>query len=356
MDPFRLLGPELERVDRAVAARLAKLELDPAAAGALSHARGKRLRARLLLHSTQAFLAEIPEAAIRLAAAVEIVHLASLIHDDIVDSAGMRRGRPSARSLLGDDAALALGDLVFSAGLELACRTRPSEAGLLLVEAVRQMCTGELLQVQRRGDLSLSQQVYLKIVASKTGALMKAACEMGGMVGGGGEAEARALAEFGLAFGTAYQIFDDCSDLDNSQRGKQTGQDLSRGEVTLPLILWLSGDATERNSVELVRLACESEEARAEVVRLVSGSKSLEKAMQRCLEEFNRALSRLGGLGSDRAAHGLRALAGHYAEKIVARLAKMTVHAEELDSCGRPGRAVSVGGRAVEEGGGRWPT
>ena len=119
--------------------------------------------------------------------------------------------------------------------------------------------------------------------------------------------------------------------------------------AALDIATELAGIVGKENvSTDELHLPCYARDMPPMMGGLVSGSKSLEKAMRRCLEEFRRALSRLDGLGSDRAAHGLRALSGHYVGKMVARLAKMTVHAEELDSCGRPGRAVAVGSWAME--------
>jgi len=211
---------------------------------------GKRIRPALLALASRAVrgAGHEPDGAVTLlGAAVEAVHVASLLHDDVVDGAALRRGRVSANAAWGDAMSIFAADYLFAAVFsELAS---PGNVELLkyLSAAVAEMCEAEALQASSSHDASAGEDRYLRIIEGKTAALMSAACRIGALLGGADEAKADALATYGRSFGLAFQMTDDLLDLTGaaSEVGKAPGSDVRSGYFTLPLIRLrdrLSGD------------------------------------------------------------------------------------------------------------------
>jgi geranylgeranyl pyrophosphate synthase len=236
---------------------------------------GKRLRPTLMLLSAASFRPLTPgdHALYRAAAAVELVHLASLLHDDLVDKSATRRGKPSIQSQYGVEAAVLTGDYIAAmAYRRLSLQGRP-RALSRLASAVASMCEAELVVLSRR-DSMLDLRAYLAVAAGKTGSLMSAACEIGAMEGGADLLNTQLLGAFGRDLGIAFQIADDLLDLygEPGQTGKPRGKDLTSNQPNLPVILALQGDAHGRLRQLLERLRAsgeQSEEAIAEAAALV---------------------------------------------------------------------------------------
>jgi len=204
----------------------------------LAFAGGKRLRPRLFLLSFRALAPFAPPPyAYRLAAALELLHLATLVHDDVIDGATVRRSRPSLNAAHGERAAVLVGDFFFSQFLQAAAPSGP-RALALLSTAISRMVEGELEQARHRFDLSLSEAEYLRIIAKKTAAFLAAACELGALTAGAGQKERRLFQRFGRYLGCAFQLQDDILDYvgDPLLLGKPRGGDLAEGVITLPLI------------------------------------------------------------------------------------------------------------------------
>ncbi|MDK2882130.1 MAG: heptaprenyl diphosphate synthase component 2 [Bacillota bacterium] len=204
----------------------------------LAFAGGKRLRPRLFLLSFRASASfDPPPHVYRLAAALELLHLATLVHDDVIDGATVRRSRPSLNAMHGERAAVLIGDFFFSQFLQAAAPSGP-RALALLSATISRMVEGELEQARHRFDLSLSEAQYLRIIAKKTAAFLAAACELGALVAGAGQKERRLFQRFGRYLGCAFQLQDDILDYvgDPLLLGKPRGSDLAEGVVTLPLI------------------------------------------------------------------------------------------------------------------------
>ena len=204
---------------------------------------GKRLRPALVILSEKAASAGKNcncnhDDLIALATAVELIHIASLIHDDVLDGATMRRGKPSTNARLGDDVSIVFGDYIYSKAFELIGKCRNSDVFESISQAIYVMCEGELIQVCQRGNLSLSKENYITIVRKKTASLFAACCHSGTILGNHSQVLQTALEEFGLNFGIAFQIIDDCKDIVSEERalGKHPGQDVIAGDITLPLL------------------------------------------------------------------------------------------------------------------------
>jgi geranylgeranyl pyrophosphate synthase len=198
---------------------------------------GKRLRPALTVlsgHASGRVNARTYHAAI----AVELVHIASLIHDDVIDDAGTRRGRLTANRIWGNKVSILVADYLFSSAYTLLSRHADAKTLYSLSRAIDVMCEGELTQLESEGSLEVSEAQYHEMIADKTGALMAIACELGARLSGAADAHAEALYRFGLNIGTAFQMADDLLDLAGEEEkiGKPVGNDIRNGRLTLPLI------------------------------------------------------------------------------------------------------------------------
>jgi len=235
LSPAVLLPAVESEIARLVSSRAA---LIPQVHQHLVQAGGKRLRPTLTILSAKA-VGECNERAIRFAALVEITHLASLLHDDVVDNATIRRGQPAVSVRWGNSVAVLVADWLVARTFSELVPGDETRAIDILANTVRLMCEAELRQIERRSDpWQVSEQTCLETIAQKTGSLMAAACELGGVAGGGTHDQLAALRAYGVALGTAFQIQDDLLDLsgDPTVLGKQIGSDIAMGQPTLPVL------------------------------------------------------------------------------------------------------------------------
>jgi octaprenyl-diphosphate synthase len=168
-----------------------------------------------------------------------MVHLATLVHDDVMDEAQIRRGRPTLAANWGNEISVLLGDCLFANALKLAASFPTTEICRAVSSATNTVCSGEILQTQRRKNFELTREEYFKVLTMKTGELFALSCDLGAYLSGANTVERSALRRFGLAIGTAYQVYDDCLDLFGSEAsaGKSLGTDLAKGKLTLPMII-----------------------------------------------------------------------------------------------------------------------
>jgi octaprenyl-diphosphate synthase len=249
----RPLEPFLQTVSTRMGEQISAFEADLAsyASYALT-AQGKQLRPALVGLSANA-TGRIQESHVTVAVIIEMVHLATLVHDDVMDEATLRRGRPTLAAAWGNEISVLLGDCLFAHALKLAASFPTTEVCRAVASATNTVCAGEILQTQRRGNLQCTRAEYLKVLAMKTGELFALACDLGAYLSGAPASEREALRNYGMALGTAYQIYDDCLDLFGSEgtAGKSLGTDLTKGKMTLPLLVLLqSHDAAIRANVE----------------------------------------------------------------------------------------------------------
>jgi octaprenyl-diphosphate synthase len=202
------------------------------------------LRPSLLLLSWRATADSevVPKSVETAAAVVELIHLATLVHDDILDEADIRRGTRTINSLCGNEAAVMLGDYLLSSAFHLCSTIKRVELNILLGEVTNTLCAGELVQLSHRNNVDLSLSSYFQIIRDKTASLIAASCEMGSLLGGGDDGIVSVLRGFGGSVGTAFQIRDDLLDLlaKKIDIGKPAGRDLEKGKLTLPIIVMLA--------------------------------------------------------------------------------------------------------------------
>lgn len=196
---------------------------------------GKRLRPVLFLLASRA-LGRMAEP--RHAAIFEYLHAATLLHDDVVDSAGLRRGRPAARVKYGNDTVILVGDFLFSKSYSLSVEVADHRFVQALTDCTIHMAEGQVLEVLHTDDLELNHEGYLKVIMAKTAVLLAAACQMGAIYAGASDQVVRAFYDYGMELGIAFQIVDDALDYVGSEHefGKPVGHDLEEGKITLPFI------------------------------------------------------------------------------------------------------------------------
>ncbi len=240
---FALIAPELEAVGLAVGRQAEAF--DPDVRAYISYAcqtHGKRLRPALALLVAGA-TGGVTEQHQSLALIIELVHLATLVHDDILDGAEIRREQPTANIRWGNTISVLLGDCLFAHALDLATHFEDAEISRGIAQAASAVCTGEILQTQRRFDLNLDLADYYRIIELKTAALFGAAAGLGARLNGAEPAVCEALKSYGLKLGAGYQVYDDLLDLagNEGKAGKTLGTDLKKGKLTLPILELLKG-------------------------------------------------------------------------------------------------------------------
>lgn len=212
--------------------------------------RGKLIRPAMAIISAEAS-GTLREEHFRFAAAAELIHMATLAHDDVIDGASLRRGRPSMNASWGNHVAVLFGDYLLSRAFELLCGL--GEDGILpaMLRVTREVCEGEITQTRRRHDVTMTEEEYGRIVSLKTASLFSACCGLSAALAGASPASVEFLTRFGLKFGTAFQIADDCADILGADIGKDRFKDIEVGNVTLPLIKALGLlPGPERESLE----------------------------------------------------------------------------------------------------------
>ncbi|HWQ85317.1 MAG TPA: polyprenyl synthetase family protein [Brevundimonas sp.] len=228
-------------VDALILARMqSQVPVIPLLADHLVSAGGKRLRPLLTVAAARASGAtgEIT-AAVKLAAAVEFIHTATLLHDDVVDGSNLRRGKTAAHLIWGAPSSVLVGDFLFARAFELMVEIGQMRALGILARASSVIAEGEVLQLTRAHDLNLDQETYLRIISAKTAELFAAAAESGAVGAGAGEKAVEALRAYGLNLGLAFQLADDALDYGgiSEELGKNAGDDFREGKVTMPLLL-----------------------------------------------------------------------------------------------------------------------
>ena len=245
-----LVASDMERVNAVILDRMqSRIPLIPELAGHLITSGGKRMRPMLTLACAR-LLGYEGDAHYKLASAVEFIHTATLLHDDVVDHSGMRRGRKTANIIWGNSASVLVGDFLFSRAFELMVEAESLKALQILSHASAVIAEGEVNQLTAQRRVDTDEQLYLEIIDAKTAALFAAACRIAPVVANRSEAEEVALDAYGRNLGIAFQLVDDALDYasDGATMGKDAGDDFRDGKVTLPVILaYARGDEEERS-------------------------------------------------------------------------------------------------------------
>jgi octaprenyl-diphosphate synthase len=240
-----LLERDLAATNQTIVARMdSPVALIPQLAAHLVASGGKRLRPLLTLASAK-LCGYAGERHIKLAACVEFIHTATLLHDDVVDESQLRRGAASANAVFGNKPSVLVGDFLFARAFQLMVEDGSLDVLRILCGASATIAEGEVLQLTTQNDLTTSEDRYFQVIRGKTAALFAAACEIGGIIAERSAAECAALAQFGMDLGMAFQLVDDALDYaaDQDELGKAVGDDFREGKLTYPVLLAIA-DAT----------------------------------------------------------------------------------------------------------------
>jgi octaprenyl-diphosphate synthase len=274
--------------------------------------KGKRLRPALVLLTSRLFQAPGGED-VFLASLVELIHTASLIHDDIIDNAEVRRGADSVHAKWGPNITVLLGDYLYIKSIGLSLGSRHDRIIGLLAEVSARMIEGELDEYAVGGDLGISEERYLEIIENKTAVLFSACCRIGAVLGQASPVEEQAVAEFGRNLGLCFQIVDDLLDFTGDEKalGKPVLSDMAEGRVTLPLIYALRSDGRPYRDLiaELIRRKNISEGEKDGLLDLLSRSGALAYTTTKAGEYSEKAVAAIGGFPGSRAREAMAALA-----------------------------------------------
>ncbi|MEM7642562.1 MAG: polyprenyl synthetase family protein [Pseudomonadota bacterium] len=313
-------APEMEAVNRLIRDRMASKNAPriPEVTAHLVEAGGKRVRPLLTVACAKMCGYE-GEDHLKLAATVEFIHTATLLHDDVVDESRQRRGRPTANLLWDNQSSVLVGDYLFARSFQLMVETGSLRVLDILSGAAATIAEGEVLQLSAARNLGTTEETYLHVVRGKTAALFEAACEVGGVIAGVPDAQVAALARFGDSLGVAFQIVDDWLDYGGAGDGigKDLGDDFREGKLTLPVIRAIArGDQAERSFWrEALELARSDDFERAR--EIVTRHGALEETRLEALAWRDRARAALDELPES----PLRDMLGDLADFVVARAA-----------------------------------
>ena len=290
-----LVGDDLRSVEEAIRHELdSPVALVQEMGEYIAGAGGKRLRPILLLLAARLAGAYGPRC-VHLACVVELLHTATLIHDDVVDRAPLRRGRPSANAQWGDDASVLVGDHLYSKSFAMLVRDNDRAIMETLARATVSMTEAEVFQLERKRSGVLTEADYIRIITEKTASFMSACCRIGGLLGVVAPAQVEALTRYGLDVGVAFQISDDSLDFvaDQTRLGKAVGADLREGKRTLPLIAMLrrSSRAEQERVWALLGRSSLSPDEVEEIRLLVVEHAGVEYALERA-HEYAQAAKR----------------------------------------------------------------
>lgn len=316
-EAIELIRDDLEKVDQEFRKNLRSSVPIIAAIGEhLLRGGGKRFRAKLLLLSAK-LCGYSGENHTSMAGLIEFIHTATLLHDDVVDNAKLRRGIESANAKWGNEACVLVGDFLFTK-----CFTRMVESGNWKIlhtisRATTIMAEGELEELIRTNDLSLTEETYLSIIARKTAYLISAATQIGAILGNVSEEKEEALAQFGMNVGIAFQVIDDNLDYTSNKSGKKIGIDLQEGKITLPLIIALNHCNEEEKT--FIRTLTDSqpftEEDFSRVVKIIEQYHGIQYAWEQARTYVERAKDRLRLFPGSKEKEALCAMADYVLER-----------------------------------------
>lgn len=319
---FELINTHLYSVEERIRAQARAF--DPAMEGYVSYvcgSSGKRLRPALALLAGGA-TGKITASHVDLAVIIELIHIATLVHDDIMDGADLRREQPTVNAKWGNAISVLLGDALLAHAMRLATNFSETEVVRRIADAAAEVCSGEIIQTQRRFDLKLSAADYYRIVEMKTGALFAAAAELGAFLSETTPERIGSLKQFGLKLGTAYQVYDDCLDLVGTEEeiGKTLGSDLRKGKLTLPLIFLLQAARRSGDHEELSALLLGGDEVDADKIVTMLGDRGALRQTAAVAEGMvAEALEALEVLDENRFTAGLRGVA-EYLQALIRRV------------------------------------
>lgn len=293
-----LIADDMRAMDAVIAKRLqSDVPLVSQVSGYIVAAGGKRLRPALLLLMC-GVLGFQGHQRYNLAAVVEFIHTATLLHDDVVDESQLRRGRATANEAFGNPASVLVGDFLYSRAFQMMVEAGDMRIMQTLAEATNVIAEGEVMQLMNMHDSALSEDAYLRVIRSKTAKLFEASARIAALLAGSSSAVEQQCAAFGRAIGTAFQVIDDVLDYDGnvSEMGKNLGDDLREGKATLPLIIALQRGAASEQA--LIRTAIESGDTTemTEIMAIVAKTGAIAATREAAAVEARCALDALSDL------------------------------------------------------------
>ncbi len=305
--PFELVRPQLERVE--ISIREQVRGFDPAIEPYVAYVcntSGKRIRPALAALVGGA-VGGVTDDHVKLGVIMELIHMATLVHDDIIDGATTRRMVPTANAKWGNSLSVLLGDALFSHALTLATDFDSIDICRKVGNAAREVCQGEIIQTQRRFDLTFTKAEYFQVIGMKTGALFACSAGLAAKLAGMDEGTEARLHDYGMKLGTAYQIYDDCLDLVGSEEvvGKTLRTDLTKGKLTLP-ILNLLETASEAQRIKLNKRILDQEPLDLPVLLGIAEYEgAVESAVDTALSMLEESRGDLAPLGKSEYAEAL---------------------------------------------------
>ncbi|MFZ4649764.1 MAG: polyprenyl synthetase family protein [Rubrivivax sp.] len=295
------------RVDEVIRARLAsQVVLIDQIAHYIVNAGGKRIRPRLVLLFADAFGFEGPERH-ELAATVEFIHTATLLHDDVVDESALRRGRATANAIFGNAASVLVGDFLYSRAFQMMVSVNSMRVLDVLADATNTIAEGEVMQLMHMHNPDLAVESYLQVIRFKTAKLFEASARLGAILGRVGPEVEEACAEYGRCLGTAFQLVDDLLDYEgnSAELGKNVGDDLREGKATLPMLIAMARCGAEERAV--LRQAIETGEVDGlpRIIDIVRRTGAIEATREAAREEVAAARQALQRLPDGRARQAL---------------------------------------------------
>ncbi len=289
---------DMQAVDGVIRARLhSEVALIRQISEYIINSGGKRLRPVLVLLSSGVFGYQGVWHH-ELAAVVEFIHTATLLHDDVVDESSLRRGNATANALFGNAASVLVGDFLYSRAFQMMVGVNNMRVMEVLSEATNVIAEGEVLQLLNCNDADIDEESYLKVIRYKTAKLFEAAARLGAILGGSGESDEAAMAEYGMRLGTAFQLIDDVLDYsgDHNETGKNVGDDLAEGKPTLPLLYAMKHGTPEQAA--LIRGAIENGglEEFGPVLAAIGETGALEYTRQQAQKEIDAACAAISHL------------------------------------------------------------
>jgi octaprenyl-diphosphate synthase len=295
---YNLIGPDMRAVDAVIRKRLhSEVVLVRQVAEYIVQSGGKRLRPALVLLVAGAFGYRGTHHH-ELAAVVEFIHTATLLHDDVVDESDLRRGRQTANAMFGNAASVLVGDFLYSRAFQMMVEVGEMRVMRVLSDATNVIAEGEVLQLMNCHDADVDEARYLQVIRYKTAKLFEAAARLGAILGGATPELERSLADYGMHLGTAFQLIDDVLDYSGAEveTGKHLGDDLAEGKPTLPLIHVMQNGTPEQAAC--VRRAIENggRDDFAQVLAAIRATGALEHAKRQAATEAERAAAALDAL------------------------------------------------------------
>ncbi len=312
-----LVAADMDRVDALIRARLASdVALIDTLGGYIVGAGGKRLRPQLVLLAAGACGFE-GDARVLAAAIVEFIHTATLLHDDVVDASTLRRGRETANAVWGNEAAVLVGDFLYTRSFEMMVEIGSLEVMDILARTTNRIAEGEVMQLMNVHEPGVDEGRYVEVIEAKTARLFRAAGEIAAVLAGSPAEVRTALADYGTHLGTAFQIADDVLDYrsDAGALGKNIGDDLAEGKTTLPLIYAMrDGDAAQRKLVEGA-IRSGGLDALPAVLEAIRATDAIERSMQRAAESAAAAIAALEPVPGSPWRDALETIARHSVER-----------------------------------------